>query len=77
MTQPQVEQAKLTANFLNALASGTILAAIVAPYIGWGLGTVQLSSDAWNIAGLSAFGFVVGLMLHLVARRVLGGLGDE
>ncbi len=69
MTEAQVEQTKLTANFLNAFASGTILAAIVAPYIGWGLGTVQLSSNAWNIAGLSAFGFVVGLMPHLFARR--------
>ena len=74
MTPGEIERAKLTASFLNSLASGTILAAIVAPYIGWGLGTLQLSADLWNVAGLSAFGFVVGLVLHLFARRALGGL---
>jgi hypothetical protein len=37
MTQGQIEKAKLTASFLNSLASGTILAAIVAPYVGWAL----------------------------------------
>jgi hypothetical protein len=36
MTPSEQERIKLTASFLNALASGTILAAIVAPYIGWG-----------------------------------------
>jgi hypothetical protein len=74
MTAGQIERAKLTASFLNSLASGTILAAIVAPYIGWGLGTLSLSADLWGVAGLSAFGFVVGMMLHLFALRALGGI---
>lgn len=70
----EVEQAKLTASFLNALASGTILASIVAPYISWGLGTARPESDLGNVLGLSSFGFVVGVMLHLFARRTLGVL---
>ncbi len=74
MTQGEIERAKLTAGFLNSLASGTILAAIVAPYIGWGLGTLHLSADLWSVGGLSAFGFVIGIMLHLFALRALGGL---
>ena len=69
-----VERAKLTANFLNALASGTILASIVAPYVGWGLGTAQFGSSVGNVVGLAAFGFVCGIVLHLLARRALGGL---
>jgi hypothetical protein len=68
----EAERIKLTANFLNALASGTILGSIVAPYIGWGMGTMH--PDMGNILGLSGFGFVVGIVLHLLARRVLGGL---
>jgi hypothetical protein len=74
MNIQEVERAKLTANFLNALASGTILASIVAPYVGWGLGTVQSGSNIGNLVGLAAFGFVCGIMLHLLARRALGGL---
>ena len=76
MRQGEIERAKLTANFLNALASGTILAAIVAPYIGWGLWTLHPGADLGNVLGLSAFGFVIGVVLHLLARRVLGGLDE-
>jgi hypothetical protein len=72
----EIERAKLTANFLNSLASGTILAAIVAPYIGWSLGTVPVGQNFGNILGLSAFGFVIGVVLHLLARRALGGLDE-
>ncbi len=76
MTLGEIERAKLTANFLNSLASGTILAAIVAPYIGWGLGTIRPAADLWNVFGLSAFGFILGMVLHLVALRFLGGLDE-
>jgi hypothetical protein len=64
------ERVKLTANFLNALASGTILAAVVGPYISIGFGIVQARTDLWNVLGISGFGFVVGVMLHLLARRM-------
>ena len=67
----EVEQIKLTANLLNGLSSGTILAAIVAPYVGMGMGTVVATADLLNLLGLSGFGFVLGIMLHLIARRSL------
>jgi hypothetical protein len=35
------ERIKLTANFLNTLGSGTLLTSMVAPYIGWGIGSVH------------------------------------
>jgi hypothetical protein len=74
VTPSEQERIKLTASFLNALASGTILAAIVAPYIGWGLGTMQLAGGLTNVLGLSALGFVIGIVLHLLARRTLEDL---
>jgi hypothetical protein len=70
------ERVKLTANLLNAVSSGTILASIVAPYIGMSLGTLPQSTGLWNILGLSGFGFVSGIVLHLIARRYLGRLED-
>jgi hypothetical protein len=76
LSPAEIEKVKLTASFLNALSSGTILAAIVAPYIGMGMGTVTPSSDLWNLLGLSGFGFVCGIVLHLIARRSLTRMGD-
>jgi dipeptide/tripeptide permease len=75
-SQSHVEQIKLTANLLNALSSGTILGSIVAPYIGFGMGTMIPGSDWTNLAGLSAFGLICGLILHLYGRRVLFGLDE-
>ncbi len=74
MTAAKIEQIKLTAALLNSLSSGTILAAIVAPYIGMGMGTLSAKSDLLNLLGLSGFGFVIGIVLHLEARRGLAKL---
>jgi hypothetical protein len=65
------EQIKLTASLLNSLSSGTILAAIVAPYVGMGMGTLSTRTDLMNLLALSGFGFVVGIVLHSLARRSL------
>lgn len=70
----ETEQIKLTANLLNAISSGTILTAIVAPYIGIALGTMTPTADLWNVIGLSGFGFVIGVVIHFIARRILNGL---
>ncbi len=76
MSQVRSEQIKLTAGLLNALSSGTILAAVVAPYIGFGMGTLAARSDVLNLVSLSAFGFVSGVVVHLIARRSLRDLED-
>lgn len=68
-----IEQTKLTANFLNAVAAGIILAALVAPFIGIGVGTIPNSGLA-NMIGLSILGLVLSVVIHLFARRVLLGL---
>jgi hypothetical protein len=76
MSPSKAEQLKLTAGFLSSIASGTILAAIVAPYIGMGMGTLTPGTTLWNLLGLSGFGFVAGVVLHLIARRSLSRLED-
>lgn len=73
MSIADIERTKLTANFLNAVASGIILAALVAPFIGMGLGTVPNGGLA-NMIGLSVLGLVLSVVIHLSARRVLLGL---
>lgn len=76
MSPAKTEQVKLTAGLLNSLSSGAILAAIVAPYIGMGMGTLSPQSDLLNLTALSGLGFVIGIMLHLIARRSLLDLED-
>lgn len=76
MSPGDKEQIKLTANLLNALSSGTILAAIIAPYIGMGMGTLTANADLLNLLGLSGFGFTIGIVLHLLARRAVARLED-
>ena len=70
------ERRKLTAAFLNALSSGTVLAAVVVPFIGLGLGTVQPNTDILNVAGLTGFGITVAIVVHLIARDLLKGLEE-
>lgn len=70
------ERRKLTAGFFNAVASGTVLAALVTPFVGFNLRILQMRSDLLNMAGLIGFGVIVAFVVHLVARDVLKGLED-
>lgn len=70
------ERRKLTAAFFNAVASGTVLAAFVTPFVGFNLGILQMKTDMLNVVGLIGFGVVVAFVVHLVARDVLKGLED-
>lgn len=70
------ERRKLTAGFFNAIASGTLLTAVVVPFVGLGLGTVQLATDISNTVGLTGFGVTVAIVLHLLARDVLKGVEE-
>jgi hypothetical protein len=76
MRPSDAERIKLTANWLNAMSSGTILASVVAPYIGFGMGTLTVRSDLLNLLGLSGFGLMSGVVLHFIARRILAMLED-
>lgn len=69
------ERTKLTANWLNAMASGVIITGVVAPsiavlfQIGTGMGLRPLL-----LAAASAVWLSCGVALHLLARKVLGRL---
>lgn len=69
------EQIKLTAGFMNGVASGIVLVGLVTPLVGSALGTFPVE-DAWNLMGLGLFGFVAALVLHSFARRMLANLED-
>ena len=69
------ERTKLTANFMNAVASGSILVAIVGPLVGMALGTLP-AQETWNIVGLSLLVVVSAVVLHFLARRVLSSLKE-
>jgi hypothetical protein len=70
------ERVKLTATWLNTLASATATATVgvLAPLASfvYGLGQSPLSVSASLVA--MAIWFSAALALHLGARRVLGGL---
>jgi len=73
-----VEQIKLRATFLNAISSGSIVAAMVTPVVGVSLGNVQIAQLTPNwFAIFSACGFytVLAIVLHMLAGRVLSRLG--
>jgi len=66
------ERTKLTANFLNALSSGVIIAGFVAPLIAVGVGFQTSPVAAWKLAASSLTWFSTGVILHVGARWVLG-----
>lgn len=69
---PEDERTKLTATWLNTLASGTILIGLVTPVAAliYGSGVVGVSRPLAILAGA---GFTcLGGGLHLIARRALG-----
>ncbi|WP_156418418.1 hypothetical protein [Aureimonas sp. D3] len=66
------ERTKLTANWLNAMASGIIVTGAIAPAIAAVLGVTSVAG--WIIALSSCVWLFSGLALHFVARRILGRL---
>jgi hypothetical protein len=70
----EVERIKLTANFLNTVASGILLAAVVVPFVGFAIGTPNATFSPLRVAALSAAGLGVALVLHLIAQWILAGL---
>lgn len=69
------ERLKLTAGFINTLASGSLLAGLITPFAGMVLGTFPMQ-DTWNLVAFGLFGLVWALVLHSLARRMLLNLED-
>lgn len=68
------EQIKMTAAFLSNLSSGSILASLVAPYVGFVTGTAQTSADWRNIVAGCLLGVTIGAILFVEAQRSLAKL---
>ena len=71
------ERIKLTANVLNAAASGIFLTGVIAPLVAafYGVPGPSQTSVGW-IAVASAVWIFASLGLHLCARAVLGRLSE-
>jgi hypothetical protein len=72
------ERAKLTANWLNTLSAGTIIAGCVTPLvaIAYGLRPGGASLGNGFILVLSIGWILMGVALHLGARIILGRLKE-
>ncbi|PYE90122.1 hypothetical protein C7477_102212 [Phyllobacterium leguminum] len=72
------ERWKLTANWLNTVAAGTIIAGSLSPLVAttYGLPTAAALFPAWLIVALPFVWISVGIMLHMVARAILGRLKE-
>ena len=71
------ERVKLTAVCLNTLATTTVAAGVIAPVVAVVFGlptTVAISPIAFLLAIVAWF--LLGLALHLFARRMLGRLQE-
>lgn len=72
MTKGEEEQIKLTANWLNVVAAGTVLTGAVSPLIAYVLGTIPNGTVSPYIVGAgSVVSLAFGIALHFVARQSL------
>ena len=69
MTEGEKERLKLTANFLNILAAGTVVTGGVAPVIGSLFGSIDASYLSVGTGSVICVG--IGILLHSVARSLL------
>lgn len=69
-TNVDEELAKLSANFLNALAAGVTIVGSVSSIVNALLATSE-RQPAWVVLLLSSVCFAGGLALHLCARSIL------
>lgn len=77
MRPAEVERIKLTANLLNSIAAGTFIAAVIAPSVGYILGTPQGVASSLNVAALTLCGIMFATVLHLAGRRLLLNIRDD
>lgn len=73
-----IERTKLSATFLDTVAVVITGTGLVAPFFAFLYGLSNLSADQIRFFALAAPGWVIpGVGLHLIARAVLGGLGER
>ena len=69
----QNEQIKLTAAWLNTIASAAVVAGIIVPLAAsfYGVGGYDASASAWRFILSAAVWILSGSVLHYLARQIL------
>jgi hypothetical protein len=70
------EQTKLTASWLNALATALVAAGFFAPAAAFLYGLSQMPVDRWTMVALALVCFALGGGIHVLGRAVLGRLRE-
>lgn len=70
------ERRKLTATWLNSIASGAIVTGFIAPTIAVTLNVANLALG-WPAVLVSLAWLAIGCVLHVLARRVVRGRDDD
>lgn len=70
------ERTKLTASWLNTLATATVAAGVFAPLAALIYGVSQTPPSSLPFAALTVACFVFGAFLHFLGRLVLGRLRE-
>ena len=77
MASAREERLKLTATFMNSIASSGLVAAVITPSVSYISGVVALDTWAfWNLESFCALIVVVCLLVHIRARRLLTGMNE-
>jgi hypothetical protein len=70
------ERLKLTATWLNTLATAIFTVGGFGPIVSYGFGLVPGSIDRFTVIAAAGTCLVVATAIHLVARDILGGLNE-
>jgi dipeptide/tripeptide permease len=71
------ERTKLTATWLNALAAATVVTGVIAPLVAIVFGIPTSGKVSSVVFILATFVWLVlGVILHMLARRILGRLRE-
>jgi hypothetical protein len=70
------ERVKLTAAWLNTIATAIFTVGGFGPIVSYGFGLVPSSIERFTVFAAAGTCLVVATAIHLMARAVLGGLSE-
>ena len=73
MNEIDNERVKSTSAWLNQLATGVMVVGVLTPAFSLYYGLQNFRLESGTLAAI-AYAFLVGLMLHVLAREMLGAL---